>query len=362
VALAGLVLLTAGAAGEDVHKPFDHLALARAALEQHIRPGYERLAQAAENLHRELGQSCAGQDQDARKKVVAAFDGIITAWGRIEHIDFGPVAKGNRLERILFWPDRRGLGARQVSRVIASRDASVLEPAQLAKKSVALQGLGALEAALFADRGAQPSTEDRTFHCGYTHAIAGNLTRIARAIVAEWSAPDGYAAQWLAPGPSNPAFLKPTETTLALAKSFDQGIERVRDQRIAGPLGLNAQRQKTLAVFALSGRTLLFVTSNIEGLQDLYAKGGIGQGFVDTGFRSPEVNVRTDSDAITRELKQAEEVSRSLIGATNPFGDRASWQRLVDMGFPLRTARIQAANLFTQAADLTLGFNSSDGD
>ena len=49
---------------------------------------------------------------------------------------------------------------------------------------------------------------------------------------------DGYARHWLNPGEGNPHFLKRSETTLALAKALDNGLERVRDEWIAAPLGL----------------------------------------------------------------------------------------------------------------------------
>ena len=51
----------------------------------------------------------------------------------------------NRFERILYYPDRKGLGLRQVQALLAEQDASVLAVGALEGKSVAVQGLGALE-------------------------------------------------------------------------------------------------------------------------------------------------------------------------------------------------------------------------
>jgi hypothetical protein len=97
---------------QDAAQPFDHSGLARQTLEQHIVPGYSRLAEAAKQLSRTLDQTCAKPFTSRPKAVDAAFDNMVTAWGRIEHINFGPITSENRLERILFFPDRRGLSGR----------------------------------------------------------------------------------------------------------------------------------------------------------------------------------------------------------------------------------------------------------
>jgi predicted lipoprotein len=69
--------------------------------------------------------------------------------GRRRDIRFGPVTEENRLERILFWPDRKGIGLKQVQAAIAGEDATAADPQTLPGKSVAMQGLGALEFVLF---------------------------------------------------------------------------------------------------------------------------------------------------------------------------------------------------------------------
>ncbi len=113
-----LLLLTAmvapAAAQEPPRRPFDHAGLARQALEQHIVPGYARFAEAAKKLSRTLDRSCERPFGKPPKAVDADVRNLVDAWGRIEHINFGPVTVDNRLERILFFPDRRGLGGRQV--------------------------------------------------------------------------------------------------------------------------------------------------------------------------------------------------------------------------------------------------------
>ena len=66
--------------------------------------------------------------------------------------------------------------------MLKNRDASVTEPDPLAEKSVALQGLPALEYLLYGD-GADAlaqSGEAGAFRCSFAASIATNVDRIAR--------------------------------------------------------------------------------------------------------------------------------------------------------------------------------------
>ena len=102
--LAGVVvacLVAFGAASAAEHGAFDHAGLARQALEKHIQPGYAALVSAAAALTKSLDAYCARRTNEQQRSMERAFDGLVTAWGRIEHIRFGPITEDNRLERIV---------------------------------------------------------------------------------------------------------------------------------------------------------------------------------------------------------------------------------------------------------------------
>ena len=364
VGVAGAVLIalvaTTGVGRAQEASAFDHAGLARQALDMHIRPGYAALVASAQVLAKELDGYCARPTGERRRAVDRAFDGLVSTWGRIEHIRFGPVATGNRLERLFFWPDRRGHGARQVATTLRERDASALDPAALAAKRVAIQGLGALETALFD----APSKDaaDRSYRCAYAKAIATNIANIAGVILKEWTDPDLYARDWLDPGAGNPHFLKRSETTLALAKALDNGLERVRDEWIAAPLGLGPQRRRLTPVLATSGRTLRFFQAGIEGLQHLYTTAGINKAIVDTTKAHPDVTVPLNAKLAENEMETAREELRRLVRQGKRFDPDGMMQPLVAVGFPLKNARLQVVALLGLTAGLSMGFNASDGD
>lgn len=340
--------------------PFAHERLARQALERHIRPGYINFAAAAKGLEDAISANCSG-DANARVRISQEFDAVVTAWGRIEHITFGPVTAEQRIERIMFWPDRRGIGARQIVKALRERPSDVLDASQLSKKSAAMQGLPALDVILFGEAsGAKENEEVRRFRCRFASAIAVNLSQMAAAIASEWSSSDGFAKSWLSPGPANPNFLKPEETTIALAKAFDLGLEGVRDRRVGGPLGLNVQRRKIAPVLAKSGRSMRMIAANIDGLRDLYVQGGMEGALIDAKGDDAE-NTIALAKLVSKELLTARQSAMRLMEIKGLF-EGASVQRVIVLGFPLKNARAIAAGLFAAVTDLPLGFNASDGD
>ncbi len=362
VTMAGVGARAQSSGSEPPATGFDHAGLARDALEKHIRPGYAALTEAGRTLAKSLDGYCARQTSERRRSVDRAFDGLVTAWGGIEHIRFGPVTAENRLERLFFWPDRRGLGARQIEQTLRTRDADATDPEKLASKRIAIQGLGALEVALFDAPGAKPpAAEDRAFRCAYAKAIATNMANIAATIHREWSDPDLYIRHWLNPG-AGPHFLKPSETTLQLAKSLDNGLERVRDEWIAGPLGFGPTRRRLTPVLARSQRTLRFMQAGLDGLQHLYETGGVHTAIVATSKSHPGVTVPLNAKLVASEIETARREMQRIRRTGKPFDASAMMQPFVAMGFPLKNARQQLTALLGLTAGLSMGFNASDGD
>ncbi len=361
-AVALIVSLGAGSAARaQTPGAFDHAGLARQALEKHIIPGYSGLVSAAEALTKALESYCARRTAEQQRSMERAFDGLVTAWGNIEHIRFGPITEENRLERIFFWPDRRGLGARQVAQTLKARDQDALDPTKLAAKRVAIQGLAALETALFDTPAKEP--EERGYRCAYAKAISANIRNLAADVLTAWTEPDRFARYWLTAGEEgNPHFLKASETTLALAKSLDNGLERVRDEWIAGPLGLGVQRRRLTPVLAKSGRTIRLFGAGLDGLHHLYMVGGMNKAIVDTSGAHPGVTVPLNAKLVEREIETARDQVRRLARQGKPFDPDAMMQPFVALGYPLKNARMQLTALLGLTAGISMGFNASDGD
>src|SRR5262245_5500114 len=127
----GIAAAAVDARAQAEGKPFDHAGLAQRALEGHIVPSYARLGAATKALEAALQVACTAPTAAVPRPVTAAYDEVVSRWGAVEHINSGPVAADNRLDRFHFFPDRRGLGARQVAKALETRDAALLDAAAL---------------------------------------------------------------------------------------------------------------------------------------------------------------------------------------------------------------------------------------
>ena len=337
---------------------FDHKGLARLVLESHIRPGYEKLAAAADAFAAETKTYCEAAPGKPSQALRKAFRELVLAWARIEHIHFGPVMDERRHARVFYWPDRKSLGKRQVRRALAKRDVRSLDRAALAERSVALQGLGAAEYLLFGNGSDEfeQAGPARDYRCGYLQAVAANLSFIAKDVQSAWADDTAYVRTYLSPGPDNPAYLDEGEVTLEIAKAFLVGLERLRDIEIAGPLGLSRKTaRRTRAAFEPSGLSSEFLAAKLEGMMTLYVAGGL--------LDRIEAHESLMGQSILIELKQALKHLNSVKGPVSSASeDKKAEDLFLASGFPLKNAREQTRRVLGEAAGLSLGFNALDGD
>jgi uncharacterized protein len=270
-----------------------------------------------------------------------------------------------RQERLMFWPDTKGLARRQVEAALQKADETLFDQ-RLAGKSVALQGFTALDIVLFGHgsddlRSSQPDAP----RCKYARALADNIGAIAKAAVAGWSNDgEGFALIWLTPGADNKTYLSETERTQALLQSYLTGIEQARNQRLVGPLGMQKVGAKALTPMLVnSGLAVAYLKANVEGLKSLLVDGGFLARQTDPPVIDPVKGETTVLGSIADELKSASQsATEADTLSKEPFKDEAARQKLIAMGFPLKNAYETGGRTIAEEANITLGFNSLDGD
>jgi predicted lipoprotein len=332
---------------------FDHAGVARNALEQHIRPGYKRLAEATAALDQKMKAFCADQQDASLAAAKQAYADAVTAWGRVEHLRFGPIMEEHRHERIAFWPDPKGIGARQVSRAMAKNDPTLISTEALAQKSVALQGLTALEQVLYGGGGLLG--QNSRFRCQYAMAISNNLAAIAAQVDAAWASPDGYARLLLNPAADNAVYLEPREVTQELVMAYATGLLSVRNLKIGAPLGLVESSKVSGAAFAASGLDRAVIAANLEGIRDLFKASGLA------------AEISGEDKGTGQALLNEFDIALKIISDLKvPLDEVAKTPKLKEqvavIGFALKNAYETGVARMKAAADLSLGFNSLDGD
>jgi predicted lipoprotein len=277
--LPSMVLAQEAAPAPSVNLPqADVTKVMTGAVDGFIRPGYDAFRQSAERMTGAMNALCKAPSKDGYEAARTAFQDLATSWARIEIVRVGPIIEQNRFERILFYPDRKSTGLKQVQGALVKLDESVTDAATLGTKSVAMQGLGALEYVLAGTGSDELLKAAGGFRCRYGAAIAGNVANVAGDVADIWDAPDGIQKTWEQPGPDNPAFRTGGEAITALLGILVHGAEAVRDQRIEtfykGPDKAKFPKQ---ALFWRSQNTWPSVMANLEGLSALLETSGMVQ-------------------------------------------------------------------------------------
>lgn len=329
--------------------------IVNAAIDGFVRPAYRSFHETTSNLSAAGKALCAAPSQAALDEARKMFGETVDAWSRIEIIRFGPVTEQNRLERVLFWPDRKGTGLKQVQAALADKDATAADAAQLGGKSVAMQGLGALEF-VFYGTGSEALATGDAYRCAYGAAISGNLETIAAELDAAWADPDGFAKIWANPAADNPLFRDGTEAVTELMDVFVTGTELVRDVRLGGFLGKEAKDDKPRqALFWRSGKTADALAGNMAGMQALLDASKLA-----AALPADQAWLGGGADF---EFSNAQ---KAAAGAKGPIADVLAdpekRAKLAYLGIVTSSLSDIFGTQMSGALGLTAGFSSLDGD
>ncbi|PST26998.1 hypothetical protein C7U60_01495 [Mesorhizobium plurifarium] len=250
------------------------------AVDGFIIPGYRDLAEATNTLSEASTTLCTSPSEATLKAARSAFSDVVDKWSAIEIIRLGPALEQNRFERFLFYPDRKSTGLKQVQAILARKDESATKAENLKGKSVAVQGLGALEFVLYGTGAEALSGDDGGFRCRYGLAVSENLRSIAGEFLAQWEKPDGIQAAWKEPGPGNPLFRDNKEAATELLGVLVHGAEMIKDQRLrpfyAGMVdGKPDKGRPKLAIYWRSFNTMPAISANFSALQKLFNTAGM---------------------------------------------------------------------------------------
>lgn len=260
--LAVLMLVTPATA--QIISPSEML---RSSVTNFIRPQTKAFATRTAELSKAMYVLCENGDLAGAQE---AFAAAATAYGRIEFLRVGPLMEDNRSDRILFFPDRKGIGLRQVQQLLAEADLTAATVPGLQQKSVALQGFGALEFVLFGTGFETLTTSEGAFRCAYGAAVAKNLEEIAGDIAAGWADPEGIAKRLTRPDPAYADYRTTTESLEAVVGLVSHGIEAVRDTRINPFIAKgDGKANPKLALFWRSNQTMPMLKANFDGLRRL---------------------------------------------------------------------------------------------
>ena len=285
--------------------------------------------------------------------VKAAYQDAADAWSAAEDIRSGPIAEDNRYERMAHWPERRNAVSRALASLLAGEEP--ITPERLRRASVAGQGLTALERLLYGERegGAAAAARElaastpagaRRRELGL--AIAEGLDRIANEVLAAWTGPE--LARWEKASPD-----EARENLTRLATDHLATLEVIQDAKINTVLSKDPDETRPLLAEGWrSGRSLRAIRINLEA-----AEAFIRAALAHDDERLP---------GAVAGFATARSLADGLAGQSLPIGqlaaDRAGRMRLVLLRDAVGSAREVSGPALSEGLDVTIGFNSQDGD
>ncbi|MCD2180196.1 imelysin family protein [Rhizobium sp. C1] len=320
-----------------------------------IIPGYSNFRNAAEAAGAAMNRLCIANDPSSYQGARKAFADLVSAWSTIEVLRDGPVLDNNVFERILFFPDRKGLALKQIQTLLASKDENEIAGASMKSKSVAIQGLTGLEFVLTGTGNEELLAGKDNFRCHVGRAIAANIAVLAGELSDAWNAPDGIADKWRKPGPDNPVFRNGEEALIALLGTLVRGLETTNEKRLmifsSGEGGANARK----ALYWRSGLTLRSVQDNLKGLQAFWEKSGM------------QYIIRGEGSAITTNINFDFRTAIVTAGKLDMpvetiLADEKAHSRLEFLVMTIADLQARLNNDYGRAMGLAAGFTFSDGD
>lgn len=328
----------------------------RASVNNVIRPAMADFAARTDDLVAAMDALCAKPSLEAAEAAGTRFADAALAYARIEAIRIGPLMEENRAERILFWPDRRGIALRQVQAILAEADESATDPATLEGKSVAVQGLGALEFVLYGTGAETLHGADGDFRCRYGQAIALNLASLGDELVTGWADPEGISLHLMRPSVEFVDYRTPTEALEAVAGVLAHGIEAVRDTRVNPMMPRDGKPgNPRLALFWRSGQELAMIRADFEGLRRLFDLSSIGM--------APPAEHADIAGAITAEFDKVDAALDRLSGPiADIVADPDQVAALTEVIESTQALQMLIGEQLSSALGLSVGFSSLDGD
>jgi predicted lipoprotein len=269
--LALLLLLTASPALAQV--PLTQREMIGEVIHNYIRPNFHAFNQAGETLQARAEALCAAPSPEALEASREAFRDFLLAYARVEFVTAGPLGVGDRVLRLLLWPDPKGIVLKQIQTTIAKKDETATDPKTLYDKSVGLQGLMALEFVLFGTGADDLASAKGDYRCRYGLAVTSLISGLAKTIDAEWQEEGeaGAAGQMTDPKPDAENYRTLTEVMEKLAATLVHGTDAIRDTRLTPVLGAEGDKPRPKAgIFWRSNMTMPMLAAEFASLSDFF--------------------------------------------------------------------------------------------
>ncbi|MCP5161466.1 MAG: imelysin family protein [Hahellaceae bacterium] len=335
--------------------------------DQWLMPRYATFTQQARQLALSADAACRDVTRFEPVTVQDAWRGAMRSWAAVGWVNYGPITEGNLKSRIQFWPDEKNLVKRKTRELLgASQPEREMSAEQLGQKSVAVQGLNALEYLLFdqeflASIATKDSASRQVPFCRLLTAGSQNLAEIAADVEQRWKT--SFREQWLDADyeEQQPHYLK--DNLERVFGAMVASLEVIKSRKLAPAIGIKAGKGlgKTNPWLLESWRaehSAQNMRATLESLQALYV--------APASFSSYLLKKQPDAKALDGQIRDA---FTAALAQTVPA--QMSFERAVKAGEVVQMIELYNAvgdlaqllkHEYAPAAGLKIGFNANDGD
>ena len=243
-----------------------------------ILPSHNQLDIDLNNLKDKAERFCLQTHSEDFKRLKQAWIDAMHSWSSVGVFNYGPIDDLNIAWKFQFWPDPLNYVHRKFKSRLSGKNLAITEE-ELAKSSVAIQGLSAIEYLIFDTKvGGFNAYHAASHKCKILMATASNLAKEGRSIAHAWNT--SYKNTWLNPRVENSSQAPATHYLETILNGMLTNLSLLKDRKLGTPLGLkqNDQNQltKTGKVNAKrleswrSETSLMHIKSNLMAMEKLY--------------------------------------------------------------------------------------------
>jgi len=308
-----------------------------------------------QKLHAVAAAYC--RNDVAREQVVVAWHNAMDNWQKLQVLNIGPVVADGRFNKINYWPDKHGTGARQARRILASKPADLLAADGLKGRSVAVQSLSLVERLLFSTLADQPMvTPAKQYACRLMTMIAYRQFQLATEVRDDAAAFAGQLRQ--ADGADSATFPDDKALLTAILKSVVTTFDIAIDVKLERAMGSSIEKAKAGRLENWrSGRAARNLAQNLRMVQAiLTAPEGISDRLSARGAGALADAVSAQVSDLVRDLDILPVSMHAMIENEDGYDQmRALVGRL-------KTLRTLISGPMADELNVTIGFNATDGD
>jgi predicted lipoprotein len=322
-------------------------------VKNYILPHYDALSIRSTQLKKSISIYCEDIQTNKHKQhqlalIKKTFKELYIDWAAVQPINFGPITYLKRQVRMQYWPDKHNVGGKQLRQLLLNQNTITLEALQ--KKSVAIQGLPALERLLF-------STKSLTQeNCGLAYRISENIKSIAQETVDGWTqSPALFMNDFSSKNYHYGTYSSASEITSVIAKSITHSLALIEQEKLKATIKNDNKKSNPRKLEAWrSGISSKLIHANLTTVENMYLSVFSNQlipknSELDKRIRNEITFIKLSTSALETTLREALTSNKNEIEFITWKGEIKNLQRLIHQAFH-------------KELGLTFSFNSLDGD